>query len=62
MANDNIQVEVLDSSSEFRPGRKGGSVNWMQLLSGVLLLVFGLVCVFCRSRCSWAFLRLSPCA
>lgn len=47
MANDNIQVEVLDSSSEFRPGRKGGSVNWMQLLSGVLLLVFGLVCVFC---------------
>ena len=47
MANDNIQVEVLDSSSEFRPGRKGGSVNWMQLLSGVLMLVFGLVCVFC---------------
>ena len=37
MANDNIQVEVLDSSSEFRPGRKGGSVNWMQLLSGVLM-------------------------
>lgn len=27
MANDNIQVEVLDSSSEFRPGRKGGSVQ-----------------------------------
>lgn len=47
MASDKIHVEVLDSRDEFRPGRSGGSVNWLQLLSGVLLLVFGLVCVFC---------------
>ncbi len=47
MPNDNIRVEVLDSRNEFRPGRSGGSVNWMQLLSGVLMLIFGLVCVFC---------------
>lgn len=43
----NIPIELMDSRDEFRPGRSGGSVNWMQLLSGVLLLVFGLVCVFC---------------
>lgn len=42
-----IRVEVLDSRDEFRPGRSGGSVNWMQLIAGVLLAVFGLVCVFC---------------
>ena len=47
MSNDNIHVEVLDSRDEFRPGRSGGSVNWLQLLSGILLLAFGLVCVFC---------------
>ncbi len=47
MSNDNIHVEVLDSRDEFRPGRSGGGPNWMRLLSGVLLLIFGLVCVFC---------------
>lgn len=43
----NIRIELMDSRDEFRPGRSGGSVNWMQLLSGVLLLVFGAICVFC---------------
>lgn len=43
----NIRIELMDSRDEFRPGRSGGSVNWMQLASGVLLLVFGLVCVVC---------------
>ena len=47
MANDNIQVEVLDSSSEFRPGRKGGSVNWMQLLFGRADVGVRPWCVFC---------------
>ena len=42
----NIPIELMDSRDEFRPGRSGGSVNWMQLLSGVLLLVFGLICIF----------------
>lgn len=43
----NIRIELMDSRDEFRPGRSGGSVNWMQLLSGVLLFVFGCLCVFC---------------
>lgn len=43
----NIRIELMDSRDEFRPGRSGGSVNWMQLLSGVLLLAFGCLCVFC---------------
>lgn len=43
----NIPIELMDSRDEFRPGRSGGSVNWMQLLSGALLLAFGLICIFC---------------
>ncbi|MDO4443079.1 MAG: DUF308 domain-containing protein [Slackia sp.] len=43
----NIPIELLDSRDEFRPGRSGGSVNRMQLVSGVLLLAFGLLCIFC---------------
>ena len=43
----NIRIELMDSRDEFRPGRSGGSVNWMQLLSGILLLAFGALCVFC---------------
>lgn len=43
----NIRIELMDSRDEFRPGRSGGSVNWTQLLSGVLLLAFGCLCVFC---------------
>ena len=42
-----IRVELMDSRDEFRPGRSGGAVNWAQWLSGALLLVFGLICVFC---------------
>lgn len=44
--NDNIRVSVLDSRDEFRPGRNGGSVNWPRFVSGALLLIFGLICVF----------------
>lgn len=44
--NDNIRVTVLDSRDEFRPGRNGGSINWPRFVSGALLLVFGLFCVF----------------
>lgn len=44
--NDNIRVKVLDSRDEFRPGRNGGSVNWPRFVSGALLLIFGLICVF----------------
>ena len=43
----NIRIELMDSRDEFRPGRSSGSVNWMQLLSGILLLAFGALCVFC---------------
>lgn len=45
--SNNIRVELLDSRDEFRPGRSGGSVDWTRLVSGVLLFIFGLICVFC---------------
>mgnify|MGYP003380687879 CR=1 FL=1 len=57
----NIPIELMDSRDEFRPGRSGGSVNWMQLLSGVLLLVFGLVCVFCPLEVLMGLTSWRPC-
>ncbi len=45
--NDSIHVSVLDSRDEFRPGRNGGSVNWPRFIAGALLLIFGVICVFC---------------
>lgn len=55
MARDSIPVEVYDSRDEFRPGRSGGSVNWARLISGVLLALFGIVCVVCPIEVLAAF-------
>lgn len=59
--NDNIRVTVLDSRDEFRPGRNGGSVNWSRFVAGALLLLFGIICVFCPLAVLAGFAAIVAC-
>lgn len=42
---DPIRVHILDSRDEFHPRKSGGYIDWPMFIAGVVLAIFGIICI-----------------
>lgn len=40
-----VRVHILDSRDEFRPPKSGGYINWPMFIAGVIMALFGILCI-----------------